>query len=142
MHLKVFSDGGARGNPGPSAIAFLVISDDDKVLCTSTLFLGDHTNNQAEYWAIITALQYVASHRPEEVTCYLDSELVVKQLAGQYAVRNPELRRLWEKIRELRGLFKKVNFTSVSRTNVYIQKADTLLNQTLDEEMKKCRCKS
>jgi ribonuclease HI len=71
------------------------------------------------------------------VTCYLDSELVVKQLTGQYAVRNSELRRLWEKASELRGGFGKVRFTNVPRTNRYIQEADSLLNQILDEKEKK-----
>jgi len=137
MNLKIFSDGGARGNPGPSAIAFIVVSDDDRVLNKNSFFLGDHTNNQAEYWAIIKALQCVSSLKPDEVTCYLDSELVVKQLTGQYAVRNSELRRLWEKARELGEGFGKVRFTNVPRTNRYIQEADSLLNQILDEKEKK-----
>ncbi|HII85261.1 TPA: ribonuclease HI family protein [Candidatus Bathyarchaeota archaeon] len=142
MRLKVFSDGGARGNPGPSAIAFLVVSEDERVLHTDRLFLGDHTNNQAEYWAIITALQYAASLKAEEVTCYLDSELVTKQLNGEYAVKNPELQKLWEKTRELRLRIKKVTFTNVPRTNRYIQQADSLLNQVLDEEIKRRRLKT
>ena len=141
MHLRVFSDGGARGNPGPSAIAFLVVSDDDKILHNNSLFLGDRTNNQAEYCAIIAALQYASSLKAEEVTCYLDSELVAKQLQGHYAVKNPELRKLWEKTQQLRSTLKKVTFKNVSRTNEFIQKADALLNQTLDEETRKSRSK-
>ncbi len=139
--MRVFSDGGARGNPGPSAIAFLVVSDDDKILHSNSLFLGNRTNNQAEYWAIITALQYTSSLKAEEVTCYLDSELVAKQLQGHYAVKNPELRKLWEKTQQLRSTLKKVTFKNVSRTNEFIQKADALLNQTLDEEIRKSRSK-
>jgi len=137
MHLRIFSDGGARGNPGPSAIAFLVVSDDDRVLHANSLFLGDHTNNQAEYWAIIKALQFVVSLRADEVTCYLDSELVVKQLTGKYSVKNPELRKLWEKAQRLREGFGRINFANVPRTNSYIQEADGLLNQILDEEERK-----
>lgn len=136
MRLKVYSDGGARGNPGPSAIAFLVVSEEDVVLHKASLFLGDHTNNQAEYWAIITALQYAASAKTEEVTCYLDSELVVKQLTGQYSVRNPELRKLWEMTQKLILSFRKVTFINVPRTNLFIQQADSLLNHILDEEAK------
>jgi ribonuclease HI len=134
LHLKIFSDGGARGNPGPSATAFLVVSQDGKILHKSQRFLGDHTNNQAEYLAIIEGLQYVTPLKADEVTCYLDSELVVKQLTGKYVVRNLELRKLWEKVRELRGEISKVSFAHVPRTNRYIQEADRLLNQTLDEE--------
>ncbi len=137
MHLRIFSDGGARGNPGPSAIAFLVVSEDDRVLHAEGLFLGDHTNNQAEYWAIIKALQFVASFKADEITCYLDSELVVKQLTGKYAVKNPELRKLWEKARILREGLSRISFANVRRTNSYIQEADGLLNQVLDEEARK-----
>jgi len=129
----VFSDGGARGNPGPAAAAFIVLSENGQVLVANSRYLGLRTNNQAEYEALIAALQFAATVNAEEVTCHLDSELVAKQLTGEYTVKNSELRKLWRKIQELNSGFKNVRFISVPRTNIQIQKADTLVNAVLDE---------
>jgi ribonuclease HI len=131
--LMVFSDGGARGNPGPAAAAFLVLSEKGQVLAANSRYLGLRTNNQAEYEALIAALQFAATVNAEEVICYLDSELVAKQLTGEYTVRNSELRKLWRKTQELNRGFKNVRFISVPRTNSQIQKADALVNKALDE---------
>jgi ribonuclease HI len=129
----VFSDGGARGNPGPAAAAFIVLSENGQVLAANSRYLGLRTNNQAEYEALIAALQFAATVNAEEVTCHLDSELVTKQLTGEYTVKNSELRKLWRKIQELNRCFKNVRFVSVPRTNIQIQKADALVNAVLDE---------
>jgi len=135
MHkrLMVFSDGGARGNPGPAAAAFIVLSENGQVLAANSRYLGLRTNNQAEYEALIAALESAVALHAEEVICHLDSELVAKQLNGEYTVKNSELRKLWRKIQELNSCFKKVRFISVPRTNIQIQKADALVNKALDE---------
>jgi ribonuclease HI len=130
----IFSDGGARGNPGPAAIAFVVLSSEGKVLMKNSRFIGEHTNNQAEYEALIAALEAAIELHAVEVTCHLDSELVTKQVNGEYRVKNSELRKLWNEVRELSRYFKKVSFISVRRTNVYIQEADALVNEALDQE--------
>jgi ribonuclease HI len=130
----IFSDGGARGNPGPAAAAFIVLSENGQVLVANSRYLGLRTNNQAEYEALIAALQFAATVNAEEVICHLDSELVAKQLTGKYTVKNSELRKLWRKIQELNRCFKNVRFVSVPRTNIQIQKADALVNEILDEE--------
>lgn len=88
QRLMVFSDGGARGNPGPAAIAYVALSDSGKTVKTDSRFIGVNTNNQAEYEALIMALKFAASLKIPEVICYLDSELVVKQLNGEYSVKN------------------------------------------------------
>jgi len=132
--IKIFSDGGARGNPGPAAIAFLILSEAGQTLIEKSHYLGHRTNNQAEYEALIAALESAVVLGAEEVTCHLDSQLVVKQVNGKYRVRNVELMKLWRKVQELLKSFKKVNFISVRRTNIQIQKADILLNKTLDEQ--------
>jgi ribonuclease HI len=98
-------------------------------------YLGSRTNNQAEYAAIIEALETAVALRAEEVTCHLDSQLVVKQITGEYQVKNAVLRKLWKKVIELRSNFKKASFISVPRTNNQIQKADTLVNKALDEQL-------
>jgi ribonuclease HI len=128
----VFSDGGARGNPGPAAIAFLITSENGEVLMAKSRYIGLRTNNQAEYEALIAALESAVALDAEEVTCHIDSELVTKQLTGEYAVKNRELRKLWNKAQELRKHFKKVSFVNVSRANSQIQKADKRVNETLD----------
>jgi ribonuclease HI len=132
--IKIFSDGGARGNPGPAAIAFLILSEAGQTLIEKSHYLGHRTNNQAEYEALIAALESAVVFGAEEVTCHLDSQLVVKQVNGKYRVRNVELMKLWRKVQELLKSFKKVNFISVRRTNIQIQRADILLNKTLDEQ--------
>jgi ribonuclease HI len=99
-------------------------------------YIGSRTNNQAEYEALIAALESAVSLKAEEITCHLDSELVVKQLTGEYTVKNPELNNLWKKVIELNRRFKKVSFISVPRTNGQIQKADALVNEALDNELR------
>ena len=132
--ILLYSDGGARGNPGPSAIAFIALSEVGEVLTENSRFIGVCTNNQAEYEALIWALEYANTVKAQEVTCYLDSELVVKQLNGEYGVKNHKLIPLLNKVKKICKYFSKICFLNVRRTNVYIQKADKLVNQTLDEQ--------
>ena len=132
--LTLFSDGGARGNPGPAAIGFVILSDKGQVLMAKSRYLGSRTNNQAEYEALIAALESAIALHAEGVICHLDSELVVKQLNGEYRVKNSELMKLWRQVQELIRSFKKASFISVPRTNPHIQKADALVNKALDEQ--------
>jgi ribonuclease HI len=128
----VFSDGGARGNPGPAAIAFITLSENGQILMTKSRYIGLRTNNQAEYEALIAALESAVALNAEEITCHIDSELVAKHLTGKYTVKNLELRKMWNKVQELKRHFKKVSFKNVPRTNNQIQKVDKLVNETLD----------
>ncbi|MGD0451392.1 MAG: ribonuclease HI family protein [Candidatus Bathyarchaeia archaeon] len=134
QRLFLYSDGGARGNPGPAAIAYLALTEKGETVKADSLFIGTHTNNQSEYNALIAALEFAAANKVEEVVCYLDSELVAKQLKGEYSVKNFELQKLWRRAQELKRCFKKTTFVNVPRTNVYIQRADALVNKTLDEQ--------
>ncbi len=135
--LLVFSDGGARGNPGPSAIAYVALTQGHVLLDSNSCFVGNHTNNQAEYEALIWVLEYACKVKAQEVICHLDSELVAKQLNGEYQVKNQELKELFDKVQELKKCFKKISFVNVPRSNNQIQKADKLVNKTLDEQAKK-----
>ena len=135
--LIVYSDGGARGTPGPAAIAYLAVSEAGQVIKADSRFIGETTNNLAEYTALIAALEFAKTIKAQEVTCHLDSELVGKQLDGKYSVKNPELRKLWRKAEELKDGFKKICFVNVPRSNPYIERADALVNKTLDEESRK-----
>lgn len=133
--LIVYSDGASRGNPGPSAAAFIALTDDGRVATRGTKFLGLKTNNQAEYSALILALQSVSA-LTREVVCRMDSQLVVKQLNGEYAVKDCALKSSWNKISELRRVFSKVSFVHVPRTEKYVQEVDELANQVLDKACK------
>jgi ribonuclease HI len=132
--LMMYSDGGARGNPGPAAIAYLAVTETGQIIKADSRFIGEATNNQAEYNALISALEFAVAIKAQEVICHLDSELVGKQLKGEYSVKNSELRKLWRKAVELKSCFKKTCFVNVPRTNSYIVKADALVNETLDEQ--------
>ena len=132
MSLLIYSDGASRGNPGPSAIAFIILSSDGEPLRKCSKYLGIRTNNQAEYEALAVALKAASELTEQEVTCHIDSELVAKQLSGKYKVRDPKLKALWLKIQELERNFRRTTYLSVPRGNCYISEADQLANQTLN----------
>lgn len=135
--LKIHTDGGSRGNPGPAACA-AVFLDQDQVVFEQGLFLGTTTNNQAEYQGVLLALNELAGHPAKyqqfsQIDFYLDSELVVKQLKGEYKIKNSELQPLALQIFQIiRLLPQTLSFTHVRR---HLNKLpDTLLNQTLDSQ--------
>ena len=126
------SDGGARGNPGPGAIG-VIVRDDEKILTKHSSIVGNYvTNNIAEYEGLIKALELGSQFTQDKITCILDSELVVKQLLGEYKVKNPKLMELFLKVQKLQENFKVVEYKHVSRWDKYQQLADELLNQELD----------
>jgi len=131
LRLKVYSDGACRGNPGPSAIAFMILTDNGEILKRGSEYVGFGTNNQAEYKALISALDAVSKMESQEVVCYLDSELIVKQLNGEYQVKHPNLRKLWLQVQDLKKSFEKISFLHVPRTEKHIEEVDSLANQTL-----------
>ena len=132
MRLRVYSDGASRGNPGISAIAFMIVTEDGRLLKRYSKYVGILTNNQAEYEALISALESASRLTDQEVTCFLDSELVVKHLNGEYQVRNPKLKTLWLKVQELKQSFQRITFRSVPRTDTNIKNVDRLANQALN----------
>jgi ribonuclease HI len=126
------SDGGSRGNPGPAAIG-VVVREDEKILEMYSEEMGKATNNEAEYFALIRALQLAATYTKDEVTCILDSELVVKQLLGQYRVKNKRILGLFLQVQYLQENFRKIRYVHVGREDQFQQIADALLNMKLDE---------
>ena len=94
-------------------------------------YIGIATNNQAEYTALISALKS-ARDLGDELVCYLDSELVVKQMNREYKVSNPKMRTLWRQVVALKDNFEKNSFVYVPRTDSYIERIDRLANQKLD----------
>lgn len=128
------SDGGARGNPGPGAIG-VIVRKDGKILTKYSAKIGKFvTNNVAEYTALIKALELASKYTKKEITCFLDSELVVKQLLGEYRVRNKKLIELFLKVQKLQERFEKIIYKHVSRWNKFQQIVDGLLNEELDKK--------
>ncbi len=128
------SDGGSRGNPGPGAIGILVRKD-GQILTKHSRFIGENvTNNFAEYKALIRAMEFASRFTKDKVTCILDSELVVKQLLGEYKVKNPGLLKLFQKVQKLQNRFKKIKYLHASRWDKFQQIADELVNQELDNK--------
>jgi ribonuclease HI len=132
--LRVFTDGASRGNPGRAAIAFIILSEQDTIVLKGSKGIGVRTNNQAEYEALIYALDSVKQLHTESLICYLDSLLVVNQLNGVYKVSNPQLRRLWNQVCEQIAQYHQITFNHVPRNNQYITVVDQLANQRLDSE--------
>ena len=132
--LTVYTDGGARGNPGPAAIGVLLVGEVEKLYSE---FLGKATNNQAEYTALIRALEMSRKANADSLECFSDSELMVNQLNGRYKVKNPELLKLYGWVKDLEKGFKEVSYTHVRRTNPFIQRVDAALNETLDRKQEK-----
>lgn len=127
------SDGGARGNPGLGGIG-VIVREDEKILTKYSAKIGKFvTNNIAEYEALIKALELASRFTKDELTCVLDSELVVNQLLGKYKVRNPHLMPLFLKVQKLQENFKSIKYVHVSREDKFQVIADGLLNEELDK---------
>ena len=130
MKYIVHTDGAARGNPGPAAIGVVIEDEDGRTVYEASRALGVRTNNEAEYQALITALEYLKDVRPAEVEFRLDSELVVKQIGGQYKVKEPRLQALHGQVIMLLNAVKKFKFRHVRREDN--ARADELANEALD----------
>jgi len=123
-------DGGSRGNPGPAG-AGAVITIDDEVHATVSKFIGHTTNNVAEYTGLVLALEKALHLGLKQVTVYMDSELVVKQMTGHYRVKNEKLLPLFVKAQGLAAKFSSFNIKHVRREGNII--ADRLANEAMDK---------
>ena len=137
--IIVFTDGGARGNPGPAALGVYITNEENKVLAKIGKYLGETTNNIAEYTAVVEALNWLINHKKEQniekVTFYMDSQLAVSQLTGLYKVKNDRIRELVFKIRTMENeLNTLVSYNHVPREKN--KQADLLVNLTLDNVLK------
>ena len=133
MKLITFTDGASRGNPGPASIGVLVMDQNGKALVEDKKFIGITTNNEAEYRALILALEHAVKLKANEVDCFMDSELVVRQLSGQYKVKSEKMAGFHARVRELAGKFETITFSHVRREHPNQKVVDALANQALDE---------
>lgn len=134
--LIINTDGGARGNPGPAGIGVVLKNEKGDIVKEISEYIGETTNNQAEYKAVVVALEHALEQLHEQSKQYeleflLDSELVVKQVNREYKVKNKDLAPLFVKIHNLSQSFKKVTFKYVRRE--FNKEADKLVNLAIDK---------
>ena len=130
MKARLFTDGGSRGNPGPAAYGYVLEAEDGTVLAAHGEAIGVATNNVAEYRALLAGLERAAEAGIAELAVISDSELLVKQMRGDYRVKNEALRALWEEASDLERRFDRVRYTAVRREHNEL--ADRLVNEALD----------
>lgn len=130
--IHIYTDGGSRGNPGPAAIGVVIYDKDKRVLVEYTECIGEATNNVAEYKALIKGLELAAAHCRKEIFCFLDSEVVVRQLNGAYRIKARHLLELFYTLKDREKAFDKIVYNHVRRDNKFICRADKLVNEALD----------
>ena len=128
--VKAFTDGASRGNPGPAAIGIVFYNYSDEVVGEFKETLGMQTNNYAEYMAVIRALEIGVEKGVQFLDFYCDSQLLVKQMMGEYKVKSPQIKELFVQAKELVRQFNEVGFNHVRRE--FNKEADALANQALD----------
>lgn len=128
--IEIYSDGGSRGNPGPSAAGFVIYDAEGSTIVRSAQFIGITTNNQAEYISIKNGLDYASRLGVKDVRVYMDSMLVINQMKGIFKVKNRELWSLHQSVSELASHFPDITFSHVPRENN--KAADAVVNESLD----------
>ncbi|MEK7557984.1 MAG: ribonuclease HI family protein [Patescibacteria group bacterium] len=131
--LTIYTDGGARGNPGPSGIGVVIFDEKGDIIDEISKYIGNATNNQAEYKALIAGLVKAKELGGQEIEVFLDSELVVKQLNREYRVKDQHLALLFVEAYNISISFKKIVFKHISREKN--KHADKLVNLALDKAM-------
>ena len=130
MRARLSTDGGARGNPGPAAYAYVLEADDGTVLDARGEAIGVATNNVAEYRALVEGLRKAVELGVSELEVVSDSELLVRQMTGVYKVKNEALRELWAEARALARSIPRLSYRAVRREHNEL--ADRLVNEALD----------
>jgi ribonuclease HI len=130
VKARLFTDGGARGNPGPAAYGFVLEAEDGTVLAAEGEAIGNATNNVAEYSGLIAGLEKAIELHVPQVEVVSDSELMVKQMRGEYRVKNEALRQLYDEATALARRLGNVEYRHVKRAHNEL--ADKLVNDALD----------
>lgn len=131
--LILYADGGSRGNPGPAGAGVYLTDLEGTALGQEHRYLGEATNNVAEYSALILGLEKARSHQPERLIVRMDSQLVIRQLLGEYKVKQEHLKPLFTQARELLKTFPTVALEYIPREEN--SEADALANQAMDEAL-------
>jgi ribonuclease HI len=131
--VRVYSDGAAKGNPGPAGAGAVIVASDGQVIAELGRYLGEQTNNVAEYEGLLLGLRHALKHGATEVEVLADSQLLIRQLSGVYRVRNAGLIPLFEEAKRLLRNFKKVELRHIPREQNGA--ADEMSNRAIDERM-------
>jgi ribonuclease HI len=131
--LKIYTDGAARGNPGPAAYAFLFVYNNE-IIHQGSGYIGTATNNTAEYNAIINALKAAERFYRGYLQIFSDSNLAIQQINRKWKINYPHLSELCSEVYQLVQKYERVEFFHVGRRNQYIQQCDELCNSQLDKE--------
>lgn len=134
--IKIYTDGGSRGNPGPSASGVVITTSDDEVIEAFGRYIGITTNNQAEAQALKFALEEAAKYQPKRIECYMDSMLVCMQVQGKWKIKNTELMPVYEDIKKLaqgyeityEHVYRRFNKLADEQVNIAIDEAQGLKN--------------
>lgn len=132
--VKIFTDGGARGNPGPAGTGFAIFDEAGEMIEGRGRYLGVATNNQAEYEAVIDAFEYAKKHRVTHIDLFADSKLIVEQLNRRFRVKDKKLAVLFVKAYNRSLEFESVRYTHIPREKNKV--ADAFANQAMDEGTK------
>ncbi len=132
-NIFVYTDGAARGNPGPAAIGYAIFDPEGNCIEEDGKYIGPHTNNEAEYEAVLLALEAAERLTRRVVKFHSDSELMVHQVNGVYKVKKDHLREYVERIHKAVEAFETFRLVYVPRENPNIQKVDDMVNRVLDE---------
>ena len=130
--LSLYTDGASRGNPGPAAIAYAIYDRMGQLIEKDARCIGRHTNNEAEYEAVLWGLQKVTERRCTSVRAFSDSELVVRQVTGKYETKDRRMAIYAEKVRKYKKIFGSFELASVPRENPRTKLVDELVNEALD----------
>lgn len=128
----IYTDGGSRGNPGPAAIGGIIVDGNGNIVSSYSEYIGVQTNNFAEYRSMIKALSVALEAGVKNVSVFSDSELLVKQIKGEYKVKSENLREMFLSLTNLIEKFDKFRITHSKRSDTKIPKADSLVNKALD----------
>lgn len=130
-HLSIYTDGAARGNPGPAGAGWVIRTSAGEIVAKHCKYLGELTNNQAEYQALLLALEEAIGLKGERIAIYADSELMVRQIQGEYKVKNEGLRPLFQRLVLTLSRFREYTVSHVRREENAL--ADELANKAIDD---------
>lgn len=128
--LIIYTDGGARNNPGPAGIGVVIYDEKKEVIKTYREYIGKATNNEAEYRAVAAALELATKYTKDNLDLFLDSEFVVKQLNKEFRVKEPRMKVLFDRVKKLENRFKKVTYNHIPREKNRL--ADKLVNEAIE----------
>lgn len=131
---QLYTDGASKGNPGPAGAGWVLENDQDSILVKESSFLGEATNNEAEYQALILGVKKALACEVEEIRIFMDSELVVRQLSGLYRVKNPRLSILFKQVKDLLSRFSSYVIIHIPRENN--READRMANEAIRNNTK------